>query len=257
VGHERVGTLPQTKRWREIVKDIARSQGWQNKVADIADKTLHNVQTRFNNLHRDTGIQAAFAYLVSLATADMPHSVGLSSPQTGLENNPSPVKITKNLMDWVTRNTTSQEYAELASRAGADTITEWTKSCSKQGLLFDTQISATAIWAQSANAEGFCQLARSFFSNFTARYLRYFLEREASAQLPSLEARERFTKSLQDHIDSVSRHAFETSKITQSFAAGWFNKHARESRPDDVEIQRFLATAFGKLKEELQRESAQ
>jgi hypothetical protein len=229
----------------------------QDKVADIANKTLHNVQTRFNNLYRDTGIQAAFAYLVSLATVDMPHSVGLSSPESGLENDPSPVKIAKNLRDWVTRNTTSQEYAEIASRAGADTIAEWTKSCSKQGLLFDAQISASVIWAQSANAEGFCQLARSFFSNFTARYLRYFLEREASAQLPSLEAREKFAKSLQNHIDSVSRHAFETSKITQSFAAGWFNNHARESRPNDDEVRRFLSTAFGKLQEEFQRETDQ
>ncbi len=87
--------------------------------------------------------------------------------------------------------------------------------------------------------------------------MRYFLEREASAQLSSLEVRERFTKSLHDHIEDVSRHAFETSKITQSFAAGWFNNHARESRPTDTEIRSFLAIAFGKLQEEIQREAAE
>jgi len=26
-------------------------------------------------------------------------------------------------------------------------------------------------------------------------------------------------------MDEVSRHAFETAKITQSFAAGWYHKH--------------------------------
>jgi len=83
------------------------------------------------------------------------------------------------------------------------------------------------------------------------------LEREASAQLPSFEARESFAKSLHVHIEEVSRHAFETSKITQSFAAGWFNNHARESRPTDTEIRGFLATAFGKLQEEMQREAAE
>ena len=255
MGHERLGSLPQTRRWRAIVEEISRSQGYADKVADLADRTLHNVRGRFSNLHRDSGVQAAFAYLVSLATAALPRTTGLSSPETGLEGNPSPARIAKNLSDWVRRHALSQEYAEVACRAGADAIADWTRSRSAQGLLFDARDSASDIWSESANAEGFCQVARSYFAHFTERYLRYFLEREASAQLPSFEARERFTRSLHDHLDHVSRHAFETSKITQSFAAGWFNNHARESRPTDTEIRGFLATAFGKLQEEMQREA--
>jgi hypothetical protein len=257
MGHERLGSLPRTKRWRTIVEDISRSQGYADRVSDLADKTLHNVQDRFSNLHRDSGIQAAFAYLVSLATATLPRTTGLSSPPTGLEENPSPARIAKNLSEWVRQHALSHEYAEVACRAGADTIADWTKSRSAQGRLFEVSGSAANIWAESANAEGFCQVARSFFAHFTERYLRYFLEREASAQLSSFEARESFTKNLHDHIGDVSRHAFETSKITQSFAAGWFNNHARESRPTDTEIQGFLATAFGKLQEEMQREAAE
>jgi hypothetical protein len=82
------------------------------------------------------------------------------------------------------------------------------------------------------------------------------LEREASSALPSLDAREAFEHNLRAHIQEVSHHAFETSKITQSFAAGWYNNHARDSQPSDSEIQGFLAIAFGKLQEELQREAA-
>jgi len=257
MGHERLGSLPRTKRWRTIVGDISRSQGYADAVANLADRTLHNVRDRFNNLHRDSGIQASFAYLVSLATATLPRTTGISSPETGLEGNPSPARIAKNLSEWVKRHAMSQEYAEVACRAGADTIADWTKSRSAQEHLFEASSSATNIWSESANAEGFCQVARSFFAHFTERYLRYFLEREASAQLSSLEARENFSKSLHDHIEDISKHAFETSKITQSFAAGWFNNHARKSRPTDTEIRGFLATAFGKLQEEMQREATE
>ena len=257
MGHERLGSLPRTRRWRIIVEDISHSQGYPDKVADLANKTLHNVQDRFSKLHRDSGVQAAFAYLVSLGTAGLSRATGLGSPEQGLEGNPSPARIAKNLSDWVRRHALSQEYAEIASRAGADAIADWTRSRSAQGLLFHARDSATHIWIESASAKGFCQVSRSFFAHFTERYLRYFLEREASAQLFSFEARESFTKSLHDHIDDISRHAFETSKITQSFAAGWFNNHARESRPTDREIQGFLATAFGKLQEEMQREAAE
>jgi hypothetical protein len=257
MGHERLGSLPRSRCWRKIVNDISRSNGNYDEVADLADRTLYNVRDRFSNLHRDTGVQAAFAYLVSLATAALPRTTGLSSPETELAANPSPAQIAKNLSDWVRCHALSQEYAEVACRAGADAIADWTRSRSAQGLLFGAHDSASDIWSESANAEGFCQVARSYFAHFTERYLRYFLEREASAQLSSFEARERFTKSLHDHIEDVSRHAFETSKITQSFAAGWFNNHARESRPTDAEIRGFLAIAFGKLQEEMHREASE
>jgi hypothetical protein len=95
-----------------------------------------------------------------------------------------------------------------------------------------------------------------FFGKFTERYIKYFLDREASAQLPSIEARDRFAVSLERHIDALARHSFETTKITQSFAAGWYNKHARQSRPDRQAVAAFLSFAMGKLREELLRESS-
>lgn len=257
MGHERLGSLPRSRCWRTIVKDISHSQGHYDEVADLARRTLNNVRDRFSNLHNDRGVQAAFAYLVSLSTSSLPRTTRLSSPETGLEKNPSPASIARNLSDWVRSHATSHEYAEVASRAGADAIADWTRSRSSQGLLFDPHHTAPDIWLESASADGFCQVARSFFAHFTERYLRYFLEREASAQLSSIEDRDSFTKSLHDHLDQVSRHAFETSKITQSFAAGWFNKHARESRPTDAEIRSFLAIAFGKLQEEMHTEASE
>jgi len=63
-----------------------------------------------------------------------------------------------------------------------------------------------------------------------------------------------FKKQIRDQIDAVSKHAFETARITQSFAAGWYNRHAREGVPTDEEITGFLAIAFGKLREDLRRE---
>ncbi len=167
MGHERLGSLPRTRRWRTIVEDISHSQGYYDEVADLARKTLNNVRNRFSNLHNDAGVQAAFAYLVSLATATLPRTTRLSSPEAGLERNPSPATIAKNLNDWVRQHATSQEYAEVASRAGADAIADWTRSRSAQALLFDARHPAADIWSKSASAEGFCQVARSFFARFT------------------------------------------------------------------------------------------
>lgn len=256
MGHERIGFLPRSKRWREVVEAIADSPtNYPLEVSRLADNTLRNVSDRFRRLHKDWGVQAAFGYLVSLATSHLPQGSGMASPKTTLEENPSPARIAKNLNDWVNQHATSREYAELACRAAADTIAKWTRAHSKQQLLFDESSSAARVWSETANGRGFSEMARTFFSHFTERYLRYFLEREASAKLPSVEARQRFNESLHKHVDQVSKHAFETSKITQSFAAGWFNNHARASRPTNREIEGFLAMAFNKVHEELERES--
>jgi hypothetical protein len=257
MGHERLGALPHTQRWQAIIEKIAESHAGVGNlsVPDLAEATLDNVQERFLRIHTDSGVQAAFAYLVSLATASLPSSTGLSTPGTSLVANPSPVRIVKNLCDWVREHCESSEYAEIACRAGADTVAEWTRRQSEQGHLFEGNADAAQIWRESSNGAGFCQVARTFFARFTERYLRYFLERHASSQLPSVAARDEFAQNLHNHVDEVSHHAFETAKITQSFAAGWFNKHAHERRPSDREIEAFLAVAFGKLREELRRET--
>jgi len=256
MGHERVGVLPRTKRWQDIVESLSSDSITDPQfISDLAENTLNNVKSRFQNIHRDKGIQAAFGFLISLATNNLPKSGGMSSPDISLEDNPSPVRIAKSLNDWVKKNAESFEYAEIACRAAAETITEWSKSHSEQQLLFDEGVSASFIWEQSSDGRGFCQVARSFFANYTERYLNYFLEREASAHIGKFNDRQTFSKVLENHIDAVSQHAFETSKITQSFAAGWFNKHAKDSRPTDIEIENFLRIAFGKMHEELQREA--
>ena len=112
------------------------------------------------------------------------------------------------------------------------------------------------IWRRANNAEGFCEVARLFFSKFTERYLNYFLGREASAVLANAGEREQFASQLREHVDTVSKFAFETSRITQSFAAGWFNRHARDQAPSLDELEGFLSIAFGKMREGLMREAS-
>lgn len=256
MGHERVGFLPRTKRWRDIVNRISEaSTVGEFATADIAAKTLHNVSNRYLHLHCDRGIQAAFGYLIGLAICNLPakdHS--LASPSETLEGNPSPARIVKHLNDWVRANANSLEYAELASRAAADAIAEWTREQTSQTSLFEEYHDARNVWNKAANGREFCRVARSFFGHFTERYMLYFLEREASSVISSLTEREQFSKNIKNHIESVAKHAFETSKITQSFSAGWFNKYACTRRPSDSDIKNFLAIAFNKLHEELQRE---
>jgi hypothetical protein len=85
---------------------------------------------------------------------------------------------------------------------------------------------------------GFSDLARLYFSELLAEILRDTL---AAARLnvePTL----------------TQRHAWESSKIVQSFSARWFQKCAVDVSPDEGSIRWYIRHCVGKLDMELERE---
>jgi hypothetical protein len=259
MGHERIGFLPRTTSWRKIVKGLEGvTSGTEGDFAALAAKTLEQVRERFLGLHRDAGVQAALGFLVALARSKVATEDSRAAPTIQFPSNLPPLRLSIALNDWVDAHAQSQEYAEIAKRAAAETLTVWHSAQIRQGGLFANEpgeISREA-WASASTGAGFSEVSRLFLASFTERYLRYFLEREASAAIKSIDARDRFSERLHLSVEVVSRHAFETSKIAQSFAAGWFNKYARDRTPDNAKLSNFLRVAFSKLREELRREAS-
>ncbi|MDE0230815.1 MAG: hypothetical protein OXI56_04735 [bacterium] len=259
MGHERVGALPYTRKWREVVAQLAESSGSREDVAAIARATLQNVNVQFERIHWDDGVVAAFQFLVALTkSAPSEHPVTPSSspsPKIDLDEGTSALKLVGQLRSWVESQAVSKEYAAIATRASADAISLWSAKHGKQANLFTGSVDSREVWRRADNGAGFCEVSRLFFSKFTERYLKYFLEREASASMTGVAERDRLAAQLREHIDGVSQFAFETSRITQSFAAGWFNNHARDKTPSSIDSRRFLSVAFAKMREELNREA--
>ena len=267
MGHERVGTLPKTQKWRSLVSQIADLGGSGAsssggvapavEISDVAEQTVRNVGQQFRQAHLDAGVGAAFEYLVVLAAAgrsDDPRAVLLGR---GIEvpEKPTALSFAKAASSWLARNQESLEYGQMARGAVSDAIAGWyRKNKPPQDTLFDPPQDPFGVWRRAGDGAGFCELARLFFASFTERHLNYYLEREASAVLPSFGQRDQFGDQLDRHVDDISQHAFETARIAQSFAAGWFNRNAREGVPERAAIARFLSVAFGKIRGELLRE---
>lgn len=257
MGHERLGLLPKTKPWKQIIQQIADSHLSESDIESIASQTIDNVRNRLRNIHSDKGILAAFNFIVTFAIAS-----GLENPfeflfSNGIQidRNASLLSIAKAIHKVVTNKAESLEYGEIGQSAAVDALALWYESTKGRQLrLFDYAEDPFAVWRKASDGGGFCGLARLFFAKFTERYLNYFLERISSSSLKTVNDRELFRTRLKEHVDSVSRHAFETARITQSFAAGWFNKYATKGIPREDELEGFLLLAFGKIREELRRE---
>ena len=258
MGHERVGALPRTKRWQAVVGGIADAAALDGDVAGLADATLENVRSRLLGIHEDTGFVASFQFLLGLALSASPQvdRSSLGELAIDLEANPSPLRLASILDQYVAANRQSAEYAELARKAAVDAISLWTQQQTRQLSFTGEHELASEIWRRATDGGGFCEVTRLFFGKFVERYLNYFIGREASSHLANTEDRERLAHRLGEHMGVVSQHAFETARITQSFAAGWFNRHAREGMPAGNEVLGFLSHSVGKLREELRREAS-
>lgn len=257
MGHERVGVLPQTKVWRDVIDGIATAIDPEIGTQELARATLENVRNQFRRIHQDSGVAAAFRFLLELSRSSLPSASdrGPNTPEIDLTTNPSILRIVMSLRAWVDDHRASMEYAELAKKAAADVITGWSNQQSEQPSLFSGAIDSQEIWRRASNGSGFCEVSRLFFARFTERYLNYFLDRAASAVLSGASERDQLAENLHEHLDDISKYAFETARITQSFAAGWFNLHALDRTPSNEDLTSFLSIAFGKIRDELSREA--
>jgi hypothetical protein len=189
MGHERLGILPKSPKWRAIVARIGATAIAEANVADVANATLRAVRHRFEHLHEDQGVQAAFEFLVGLANI-RPGATAWADIAVDLADDPSALQLAQALRNWVGPRVQSREYSELATRAATDTIVTWHANQTRQAQIFGGP-TAMAVWSAAGSGVGFCEVARLFFARFTERYLNYFLDREASDVLPTIASRER------------------------------------------------------------------
>ena len=256
MGHERVGFLPKSQSWNKVVASIHDFSLEKSDVSGIAQQTLKNVRQKFLSLNDDASFLASFKCLVVLSYANKTENPFDFLNQNGINITPtgSLFQLTSATQKWMEKQNGSKEYSTLSAKALVDTINNWVIK-NKPGIsLFGTNESILASWEKASNGAGFCEVSRDYFSRFTANYLSYFLDRAASAQIDSISERNQFSKSIKEHISEISVHAFETSKIAQSFAAGWFNKHAKTAMPSDKKIKSFLGLVTKKFHDELSKE---
>jgi hypothetical protein len=252
VGHERIGLLPKTKRWRDIVADIEKSASDSALPASIADNTLAAVGSKFAALATDPAVLAAIGLFIRWGRELRLH------PEAEIRDlaDPTLISAVQELDRECRSGRAPPETRELVLRAFADALQTWrADNVPRPQDLFEPDVHRGR-WRDLGTGAGFCDAMRLFFGSLTARYLNYFLEREASSVSTSLAARREFDRAIKDRVDDVARYAFEAAKIAQSYSAGWFNKSVSSRRPTDAETKNYVAYCVHKLREEFRRERA-
>lgn len=257
MGHERIGFLPRTKQWQAIIDQLAEYDNSSACVAQIAEATLKNINKTYKNMPYDESVIKAVQYLVTLSMSAKAVNQLIFLRENGCQigQDISLMSLVRSAKEFISTEHGSLESNKIARDAVLQALVTFEREHTDTQLsLFDK--SSSGIWDSVGTGAAFCELSRSFFAAFSDRYLRYYLEREAAHTINNYQAMESFSNQLSEQAQALSYHAFDTAKLTQSFAAGWYNNHSKSKVPTEKDITGFLGMAFGKLREEFRREAA-
>ncbi len=256
MGHIRLGTLPTSKKWRDIVGFLAGN----SSLEDIAAATSRAAELDLGRASDDPAFLYVAKLLVELPLkARMPASAAAGSEFAKGVDVISPDSVSALLgtineaIDRFTfENGGSSDFGLMAQSA----LIESLSSALRDGLptLFEPEpAEIRSALGQFANGQRFGDLAREFFARLTYKSLDYYLSRElANHTGPGV----RFAADA-DRVTferALYQHSFETSRIVKEFAGGWYGKTVwRDQNLSDAAIRKFTSYSFNKMRSELAR----
>ncbi len=256
MGHERIGFLPRTKQWNAIVDQLVAYDGDEQDVLKIMYDTLRAIKKTYEDMHHDESVIKALSFLGTLAfSAKQENQIDyLNQNGYDVDSNLSLFSLMASAQNYISTETGSLEINKIAKDSALQAVIEFQQAHQTNQISFLPDQTESA-WKKAGTGAAFCELSRAFFAAFTDRQIKYYVERAAASSIDNYNALQAFSTQLTTQSNAISEHAFDISKITQSFAAGWFNNNAKSSFPDEAKVQGFLYVAFGKLREEFRREA--
>ncbi|HYG33895.1 MAG TPA: hypothetical protein VEC99_03875 [Clostridia bacterium] len=241
MGHIRIGTLPATRRWKDVVGLITDGV----EAARVAEAVTHAWEQAFNSVQKDAGFREAVYLLMQIGAAGKSRdpTEHLSSVGVEVAGATSVVEVAMALSAAMERRLEGtrqrSDFGELAQRALVGTVTEYLQR-SMPTLLESTADDVDGAFKECGRDKAFGKLSREFFARMTNECLNYFLSKTLPAQVG--EGR-RFatTGQLAGFEEAMRTHCSEAAEIVESYSSGWFSKELHESG----KITRDSAERFG------------
>jgi hypothetical protein len=253
MGHLRLGRLPKTRRWNEVVDLLDNSP---QDTSGIAAAVVIAADSRLKALAADQTLGYTFWLLTRISWASRQPDFHDTLARLGIQTdaNTSVVAFISRLTDRVRAESagdlSSGHFSELSSLSLRRTLSETVVQSA--GTLFgmSTDSLQQALRIHSGKDQ-FGAVSRKFFADFFARTLSSLVDRELSHHV----GRDNSFKTSSDSaafIQALDLHARESSRIMETFAADWYSKHNWEARGEisRTEAQAFVAVALRKLRTE-------
>jgi hypothetical protein len=255
MGHIRLGDLPRTRKWTQVVGLIEGGAG----TAQIANATINAAEKGLGFAAKDDGVVETILLLTKLPLAARSEDFAQALRDCGLSvsDSPSLMEIVGAVADAIDARMPNckgrTDLGEMAQMAAAETLTEVIGQRTKT-LFGTTTDDVQQAFSKLATNKQFSVFAKDFFARFTNKCMNSFLSRALShnvgegQRFTTLSQQAEFTKALETHCR-------EAARIVEEFSGGWFSKTNWETggaitRED---IAAFTGYAMKKLVDELKQ----
>lgn len=254
MGHIRLGILPQSKKWRDVIALLESDA----PLEDIAEAAARASEADLRRASDDPQFQFVAQLLLCLP---------LLARGPGFESEMAALGLQQGALDSVTGLLAGLNHAinhsafslgkssdagELAREALLESLSVRLRD--KLPSLFEpTPQEIRGALASFASGQNFTGLAGAFFARLTYRSLDYYLSRELANHVG--EGKRFAADAGRTAFDrALSQHAFDASRIVEEFAGGWYGKTVwKEQRLNQTKINDFTRYAFKKMRTELGR----
>lgn len=257
MGHQRLGRLPASKAWREIVACLVSGK---ESVSELADRVFDASEKALSNASNDPAFREAIYLLCKIPIAAQADDLALAFAQLGIHvpANPTRTDIIAGF----------ERAIEKAQRSGSKDITDLSDIAKQAAISALNSLLAKPppapqldLWKKPiegahltlkhcATPEGFADLAQSFFAYIGENNTRYYIDRELPKHLGG------FVKSTVDMalFDQNNRqHSKETALIMRFYAKEWYAKvnYHEKKKITLKDTAGFAHIAISKLRKEL------
>jgi len=268
LGHTRLGPLPKSRSWNQVVETLtgSRLRGFPvsssaSRINIVAAQTLKAARTILAKASDDAGVRYTFYLLTRLALASRRpdwrteldvHGIALSDQSSVFDL----IAEVQSAIDRYVGGTSlgATDLSEMAQQAAGEALTSLlTAQTPSMFGEVDSNDLKNAVRALSTK-RGFGQLGQRFFARFVARFLNFHLSRATAAGLgaPRLQN----LGHIGEFNEALTTHCEESARIVRDFCGDWYSKTEYEQGIDLASSSRFLAVAVKKLQSELQHQGS-
>jgi hypothetical protein len=243
MGHIRLGDLPRTRKWQQVVALIEGGAG----TGQVANATIAAAERALDFAASDKGLVETLWLLTQLPLASKGENFAeaLRNLGLGVYDSPSLMEVVGAFSDAVDKKLANNggrtDLGEMAQMAAAETMTQVIGGRT-QSLFGTTPEDVKQAFSTLTTSKQFGIFARDFFARLTNKFLDYFISRAVShhvgegRRFRTLAQQGEFTKALRTH-------SLEASRIVQDFSGGWFSK----TNWENIGITRRKAAGFANV----------
>ena len=266
MGHTRLGEVPKTQKWFDILGHLVGkmqpgdAEAPSTTIASIASQTLDATEEGLNRATDDPGVRYTFYLMTQVALASRTTDWASTLGKHGIrvDQGSTVFDLTAQLQNaidhYVSRNPSgATDLSEIAQQSAGEAITSLTGP--RTASLFADDPDARDAIRPLSTKKGFGELGQRFFGTFIARFLNFYLSRATAAAIGGPRLRD--LGDLAEFNRSLRAHCNQSARIVRDFCGEWYSKTEFQKGINLENTSGFLAVAFTKLRSELKQQKGQ